>query len=176
MQEDPRKPAATLVAVGGGDDDTLRRVVVESAVEGGAPPTRSLVVRFNELVGQLLGLGEPDAAAAQRLFAGVDLLRALDTESDVFGRAVAPGTEVGDETEYADRVAALTDESFRAAHELLDVHEETWPPQGPPPLDGHAALVHAVAELMDADHFECVAQALLSCPSTPERALGEEFV
>lgn len=148
------------------------RRVVETTVEGNAPASRTVVVRFDEFVERLVELGEPDVQFARELLAGADLVRALMDETDEFGRAApdAEGAEVGD---YTAKVLALTDEAFSSAHELLEPYD--WTFARTPRLDARTALVDAVASVLDADLYRCVGESLLSCPQASDPALGKEF-
>ena len=131
-------------------------------------------MRFGAFVSDLISLGEPDDRHLQDLLAGADLLMALDGEFDRFGSA-SPG--VDDSAPFTEKLLAITDEAFMAAHEILGHPELRWGP-GDGPLRGRTAATNAVYGLMGDGLHRAVAQALLACP--PEEAadpsLSEEFV
>ena len=141
-------------------------------LEGSDGAPRTLRINFGAFIEELLALGEPDEPHYAELLAGADLLRALDGETDRFGSA-APG--VSEAAEFTDKVLAITDEAFGAAHELLG--ESDWDPRAGA-LHPRAAAADAVHCLLDDGLHQAVAQALLSCPPAEahDAALGAEFV
>ena len=141
-------------------------------LEGSEGAARTLRVDFDGFIGELLALGDPDEERLVQLLAGADLLRALDGETDRFNSA-APG--VGTAAEFTDKVLAITDEAFGAAHELLG--ESDWNPRAAA-LHPHEAATDAVHCLMDDALHQSIARTLLSCPPAEAQdvALGAEFV
>lgn len=141
---------------------------------GDSSSPRTLRVRFGAFVSDLNLLGEPDDRHLKDLLAGADLLMALDGETDRFGSA---SPDVDDSAEFTEKLLAITEEAFMAAHELLGDPQPRWAP-GDGPLHGRTAAADAVYGLMDEGLHRAVAQALLACP--PEEAadpsLSEEFV
>jgi hypothetical protein len=146
-------------------------VTIRHVVRDTDDPSRVMRVRFDAFVERLLSLGDPDRKALAGLFAGADLVLALESESDDFGRA-APG--LPQDADYAATVLAITDEAFAAAHEFLN--EEGWADPGQTELTGRAALAHAVADTFDGGLHEAIAEALLSCPPETEAAVAKEFL
>ncbi len=145
---------------------------VRTVVEGEEDAPRTIVVRFDEFVGKILALGEPDEEAERELLAGAQLIEALEAESDRFG-AAAPGVPAN--ADFAEKVLALTDEAFSAAGELLN--DSQWE-RGASSIDGRTALARAVAGVLDPDLHGAVAAALLGCPPAvaADPSVGEEFV
>lgn len=141
-------------------------------LSGDESSPRTLRVRFGAFVSDLIRLGEPDEGHLADLLAGADLLLALDGETDRFGSA-APG--VDDSAPFTEKLLAITDGAFMAAHEILG--DQGWN-AGDGPLHGRTAATNAVYTLMDEDLHRAVAKALLACP--PEEAadpsMSEEFV
>lgn len=129
-------------------------------------------MRFGAFVSDLISLGEPDGRHLKDLLAGADLLMALDGETDRFGSA-SPG--VDDSAEFTEKLLAITDEAFMAAHEILGD-----PGRGPGdgPLHGRTAATNAVYGLLDDGLHRAVARALLACPpaEAADPSMSEEFV
>ena len=145
---------------------------VRTLLEGAEDASNTVVVRFDEFVGKLLDLGEPNEKAERDLLAGAQLIQALEAETDRFGSA-APGAPA--DAEFAEKVLALTDEAFAAADDLLN--DEDWE-RGATAIGGRTALARAVVGVLDPDLYPAVAAALLGCPpaAATDDALGEEFV
>lgn len=141
-------------------------------LSGDSSCPRTLRVRFGAFVSGLISLGEPDEGHLTDLLAGADLLKALDGETDRFGSA-APG--VDDSAPFTEKLLAITDGAFMAAHEILG--EPAWD-AGEGPLHGRTAATNAVYGLMDEDLHRAVAEALLACPpvEAADRSVSEEFV
>jgi hypothetical protein len=55
---------------------------MRTVVEGEMDAPRTVVVRFDEFVGKILGVGEPDEEAERELLAGAQLIEALEEEID----------------------------------------------------------------------------------------------
>lgn len=146
--------------------------VTRILLEGSEGAARTLRVNFGAFTGELLALGDPDEPHLMKLLAGADLLRALDGETDRFGSA-APGVDGA--AEFTEKVLAITDEAFGAAHELLG--ESDWNPRAGA-LHPREAAADAVHCLMDDGLHRAIALALLSCPpaEAQDAALGAEFV
>jgi hypothetical protein len=164
VENDPREPSTAR---------TVRtRLVSPSgrAGEGGEPPQpeRVLTIRFGRLVGDLLAVREPDGEVVGRLKAGCDLLKALDEESPDFG-AAAPGSDALGPDDYAARVMALTHEAFEAAWQILELAHDT-PGAATAAGGGNAHLARACVDAFaDGEgSWTAFANALLSCPTTPE--------
>ena len=145
---------------------------VRILLEGSEEAPRTLRVHFDAFIGELLALGDPDGPHLAELLTGADLLRALDGETDRFGPA-APG--VSGAAEFTDKILAITDEAFGAAHELLG--ESDWNPRAGA-LHPHEAATNAVHCFMDDGLHQAMARTLLSCPpaEAQDAALGAEFV
>lgn len=149
-----------------------RREPPAFVLSGDESSPRTLRVRFGAFVSDLIHLGEPDEGHLADLLAGADLLMALDGETDRFGSA-APG--VDDSAPFTEKLLAITDSAFMAAHEILG--DQGWD-AGDGPLHGRTAATNAVYGLMDEDLHRAVAKALLACPpeEAADRSLSEEFV
>ncbi|MGH3088412.1 MAG: hypothetical protein ACRDSJ_13980, partial [Rubrobacteraceae bacterium] len=80
-------------------------------------PRRAMTVDFDAFVDGLVSMGEPGQQRLEDLMAGVDLIRAMDAEADDFGEE-APGVDA--RANFAERLAALTDEALEAAGALLE--------------------------------------------------------
>lgn len=150
----------------------MRTQGLRTLLEGSEGAARDLRIHFEAFIGELIALGDPDESHLQELLAGADLLQALDGETDRFGSA-APG--VSEAAEFTDKVLAITDEAFGAAHELLG--QSDWNPHTGA-LHPREAAADAVHCLLDDGLHRAVAEALLSCPPAEalDAALGAEFV
>lgn len=150
----------------------MRNETVRILLEGSEEAPRTLRVHFGAFMGELMALGDPDELHLAELLAGADLLRALDSETDRFGSA-APG--VSEAAEFTEKVLAITDEAFSAAHELLG--ESDWDPLAAA-LHPREAAADAVHCLLDDGLHRAIALALLSCPpaEAQDATLGAEFV
>ncbi len=134
-------------------------------------PTRTLRVDFDAFVERLASLGEPGQKQLDALLAGVDLIRAMNMESDDFGEA-AP--EADARANFAERLAALTDEALEAAGDLIE--EAGQRDAGMLPAPGNV-LARAAGELaFDHDLHPALVEALAGIPPECDPAAGGEFV
>lgn len=134
-------------------------------------PTRTLSVDFDAFVERLVSLGEPRQKELDALAAALSLIRAMESESDDFGSA-AP--TAGDRADFAERVAAITDEAFEAAHILL---EEGGDYDEDAPLTPKNVLARAVRErTFDDDLYPQVVKTILASPVECDPRVSGEFV
>lgn len=134
-------------------------------------PSRTLTVDFDAFVARIVSLGEPERGRLDALMAGLDLIRAMDSETDDFGRA-APGTD--DRIGFAERLAALTDEAFEAASLLLGEADRRDEHQPPTP---ETVLARAVIDLaFDADLYPALVRTIAGASPECDPGVGEEFL
>lgn len=134
-------------------------------------PRRAMTVDFDAFVERLVSQGEPEQERLDSLMAGVDLIRALESESDDFG-AAAPGAD--ERANFAGRVRALTDEALEAAGALIEEAGEYA--GGRPPAPG-SVLARAACELaFDHNLHPALVESLTGIPQECDPSAGGEFV